>query len=150
MKDLGFSIREAVNEPIKEYNPGSPEKLSLKKKLEELSSNTYDIPIIINGQEIRTGDTGDCVMPHNHSHILAKYHKAGKKEVEMAIDSHYIELRKTDKSHDESLENRNLNKTPQQTEDYMFILYKYCGFDDILNEFWGSQSLRENSFQNKN
>ena len=87
MKDLGFSIREAVNEPIKEYNPGSPEKLSLKKKLEELSSNTYDIPIIINGQEIRTGDTGDCVMPHNHSHILAKYHKAGKKEVEMAIDS---------------------------------------------------------------
>ena len=79
MKDLGFSIREAVNEPIKEYNPGSPEKLSLKKKLEELSSNTYDIPIIINGQEIRTGDTGDCVMPHNHSHILAKYHKAGKK-----------------------------------------------------------------------
>ena len=35
MKDLGFSIREAVNEPIKEYNPGSPEKLSLKKKLEE-------------------------------------------------------------------------------------------------------------------
>ena len=68
--------------------------------------------------------------------------------LETAIDSHYIELRKTDKSHDESLENRNLNKTPQQTEDYMFILYKYCGFDDILNEFWGSQSLRENSFQN--
>ncbi len=68
--------------------------------------------------------------------------------LETVIDSHYIELRKTDKSHDESLENRNLNKTPQQTEDYMFILYKYCGLNEILDEFWGSQRIRENSFQN--
>ena len=87
MKELDFSIKEAVNEPIKDYLPGSEEKVSLKAKLKELSSTTFDIPIIINGQEIRTGDTGNCVMPHNHNHVLATYHKAGEKEVNMAIDS---------------------------------------------------------------
>ena len=85
MNELDFTIKEAVNEPIKDYKAGSPEKSSLKAQLEELKSQTFDIPIIINGEEIRTGDTGNCVMPHNHQHILATYHKAGEKEVEMAI-----------------------------------------------------------------
>ena len=87
MNELNFTIKEAVNEPIKGYRPGSPEKASLKSKLEELKSKEFNIPIIIGGKEIRTGDTGNCVMPHNHQHILATYHKAGEKEVEMAIDS---------------------------------------------------------------
>ena len=87
MKELDFTIREAVNEPIKEYRSNSPEKLSLKNKINELKSEVLDIPIIINGQEIRTGETGECVMPHNHKHVLAKYHKAGEKEVKMAIDN---------------------------------------------------------------
>ncbi len=87
MKELDFTIREAVNEPIKEYRSNSPEKLSLKNKINELKSEVFDIPIIINGQEIRTGETGECVMPHNHKHVLAKYHKAGEKEVKMAIDN---------------------------------------------------------------
>ena len=87
MNKLDFTIKEAVNEPIKAYLPGSPEKASLKTKLEELKSQTFDIPIIINGEEIRTGDTGNCVMPHDHQHILATYHKAGEKEIEMAINS---------------------------------------------------------------
>ena len=46
MKELDFSIKEAVNEPIKDYLPGSEEKASLKAKLKELSSTTFDIPII--------------------------------------------------------------------------------------------------------
>ena len=87
MKELDFTIREAVNEPIKEYRSNSPEKISLKNKINELKSEVFDIPIIINGQEIRTGETGKCVMPHNHKHVLAKYHKAGEKEVKMAIDN---------------------------------------------------------------
>ncbi|MBI45735.1 MAG: 1-pyrroline-5-carboxylate dehydrogenase [Candidatus Marinimicrobia bacterium] len=87
MNTLDFTIKEAVNEPIKDYLPGSAEKASLKDKLEELKSQTFDIPIIINGQEIRTGNTGNCVMPHDHQHILATYHKAGEKEIEMAINS---------------------------------------------------------------
>ena len=87
MNELDFTIKEAVNEPIKEYRAGSPEKLSLKDKINKLKSTVYDIPIIINGKEIRTGNTGNCVMPHNHKHILATYHKAGEKEVDMAINS---------------------------------------------------------------
>ena len=86
MENLDFKISEAVNEPIKEYLHGSSEKESLLKKLNEMSSYQYDIPIIINGQEIKTDDLGYCVMPHNHQHILASYHKAGPKEVEMAIE----------------------------------------------------------------
>ena len=52
MNELDFTIKEAVNEPIKGYTPGSSEKASLKAKLEELKSKTFDIPIIINGQKI--------------------------------------------------------------------------------------------------
>ena len=87
MNELNFPIKEAVNEPIKEYRAGSPEKISLKKKIEELKSKTFDIPIIIGGKEIRTGNTENCVMPHNHQHVLATYHKAGEKEIDMAINS---------------------------------------------------------------
>ena len=87
MNDLNFKIKEAINEPIKDYKPGSPEKISLKKKIEELKSQKIEIPIIINGKEIKTGNTGNCVIPHNHNHILATYHKAGEKEVNMAIES---------------------------------------------------------------
>jgi 1-pyrroline-5-carboxylate dehydrogenase len=87
MNELDFIIKEAVNEPIKDYLPGSPEKASLKDKLKELKSKTFDIPIIIGGKEIRTGNTENCVIPHNHQHVLATYHKAGEKEIDMAINS---------------------------------------------------------------
>ena len=76
-----------VNEPIMSYSPGSPEKESLKNKLEELKSTQVEIPLIITGKEIKTDITGTCVMPHNHQHVLATYHKAGEKEVHLAIES---------------------------------------------------------------
>ena len=76
-----------VNEPVRSYGKGSPEKASLKAKIEELSSQQFDIPIIIGGKEIQTNDTIECVMPHNHKHVLAKFHQAGEKEIKMAIDS---------------------------------------------------------------
>ena len=69
MTELNFKIREAVNEPIKDYKPGSDEKKFIKKTLEELKSEVIDIPIIINGQEISTNNTGK-VIPHNHKHVL--------------------------------------------------------------------------------
>tara|TARA_B100000945_G_scaffold319602_1_gene327185 strand:+ start:951 stop:2561 length:1611 start_codon:yes stop_codon:yes gene_type:complete len=78
---------KAVNEPIKEYLPGSDEKKSIKNQLEKMSSECIDIPIIIGGQEIRTNDLGECVMPHNHKHVLAHYHKASSIEVDMAINN---------------------------------------------------------------
>ena len=87
MSELNFPLREAVNEPIKDYIAGSKEKASLKKTLTELKSKVIDIPIIIDGKEITTNDTSKCVIPHDHKHILAYYHKAGEKEVLMAIES---------------------------------------------------------------
>ena len=75
------------NEPIKGYLPNSDEKLSLKNRLKEMSSEVIEIPIIINGKEIYTNDIGYSVMPHKHKHILAKYHKASINEVNQAIDS---------------------------------------------------------------
>ncbi len=59
-------IIKAVNEPIKSYAAGSPERASLQAKYDEMAAQTIEIPLIIGGQEIRTSDTENCVMPHDH------------------------------------------------------------------------------------
>jgi len=74
-----------VNEPIRSYAPGSPEKASLKARLAAMAGEVIDIPLIIGGQEIRTGDLGHAVMPHDHKHVLATYHQARPKDVAAAI-----------------------------------------------------------------
>ncbi|MBV66986.1 MAG: 1-pyrroline-5-carboxylate dehydrogenase [Candidatus Marinimicrobia bacterium] len=83
----GFKVPVPINEPIKDYAPNSEEKKSLVVKLNELSSKKVEIPIIIDGKEIKTGNTGNCIKPYDHAHILGTYHKAGEKEVKMAIES---------------------------------------------------------------
>ncbi|MDD2425446.1 MAG: L-glutamate gamma-semialdehyde dehydrogenase [Bacteroidales bacterium] len=75
------------NEPILEYLKGSKERVALEVELERQSNTVVEIPLIIDGKEIYTGNTSKVVMPHNHSHTLAIYHKAGEKEVQMAIDA---------------------------------------------------------------
>ncbi len=82
-----FNINLPKNEPIKSYAPGSPEKAALKKRIEELKNQVLEIPLIIGGKEIKTGNMADCVIPHDHQKVIGRYHKAGKKEVEMAIDA---------------------------------------------------------------
>ena len=82
-----FSVPFPDNDPIRSYEPGSRDKAILKKRMQELKSQVLDIPIIIGGKEIRTGNTDTCVMPHKHSHILGNYHKAGKEEVNLAIEA---------------------------------------------------------------
>jgi 1-pyrroline-5-carboxylate dehydrogenase len=79
------SVPKAVNEPIKDYAPGSPERASLKQMLEKLKSQTVEIPLIIGGKEVRTGNLVECRIPHNHAHLLGTYHKAGTEEIELAI-----------------------------------------------------------------
>ena len=74
-----------VNEPVKSYAPGSPEKAALKSRLKEMSNERIDIPIIIGGKEIRNGETAQSVMPHNHKHVLADWHKATSADVDKAI-----------------------------------------------------------------
>jgi len=75
------------NEPVLEYRPGSPEKRALKEALAELSSTQFEIPLVIGDQRIETGQMGKCVMPHDHGHLLASYHKAGPEQVQLAIDA---------------------------------------------------------------
>jgi 1-pyrroline-5-carboxylate dehydrogenase len=70
-----------------DYAPGSPEKAELKAKLAEMADEVVDIPLVIGGEEIRTGDTGNVVMPHDHGHVLGTYHKAGPEEIKKAIQA---------------------------------------------------------------
>ncbi len=82
-----FQVPVAVNEPVLSYEPGSPERETLKAELERMSSQQIEIPLIIGGKEVRTGDMAEQVIPHRHGHVLATNHKAGKKEVQQAIDA---------------------------------------------------------------
>jgi len=78
-------VPRAVNEPIKDYRPGSPERTALQLKLQELKDRELEIPLIIGGEEVRTGRMGECRIPHQHSHVLARYHQAGPAEIEQAV-----------------------------------------------------------------
>ena len=80
-------VPTAVNEPIKPYAPGSPERAELKARLASMATECVEIPLIIGGKEIRTGTTGRSVMPFKHSHVLAEYHMASPKHVQQAIDA---------------------------------------------------------------
>jgi 1-pyrroline-5-carboxylate dehydrogenase len=82
-----FRIPTPVNDPIRSYAPGTPERAALKETLSSMSGETLEIPLLIGGEEVRTGDTLDVVMPHSHGHVLAKAHKAGPEEVKRAIDA---------------------------------------------------------------
>jgi 1-pyrroline-5-carboxylate dehydrogenase len=76
-----------VNEPIKAYAPGSPERASLKARLSEMAGDKVDIPLFIGGKEVKTGSCARAVMPHDHSHVLADYHKASEQHVVQAVDA---------------------------------------------------------------
>jgi len=73
------------NEPVYSYAAGSPEKTALKAQLKKMLSETLEIPLIIGGKEVRTGNLADCRCPHDHNHLLAQYHKAGPDEIELAV-----------------------------------------------------------------
>jgi len=87
MPNAFFKIDKPPNEPIAAYGPGSVEKQTLKAKIAELKSARLDIPLVIGGEEIRTGQTAQCVCPHDHQHVLGEYHKAGQAQVDMAIEA---------------------------------------------------------------
>src|SRR5205823_14138718 len=82
---MSYRVPSPINEPIRSYAPGSNERQALKKKLAAMSAEKIEIPLIIGGKEVRTGDTGTQVMPHRHGHVIATWHKAGAKEVEQAV-----------------------------------------------------------------
>jgi 1-pyrroline-5-carboxylate dehydrogenase len=80
-----FRVPEPFNEPVLGYEPGSPERAALRQRLDELSGERLEIPLVIGGEEVETGDTFEAVMPHKRNHVLADVHKGGTAEVDRAI-----------------------------------------------------------------
>jgi len=89
--DFGFggtrSVPPPVNEPVKSYAPGSPERAELKTRLAEMARVRTHIPLVIGGREVRSGDTAKAVMPHDHAHVLADWQKASREHVVQAIEA---------------------------------------------------------------
>lgn len=86
-RNKAFEFTRPLNEAPLSYAPGSEEKKEIKLRLKEMASQVVDIPLIIGGKEILTGHVGEVRMPHNHEKVIARYHKAGKKEIEMAVEA---------------------------------------------------------------
>ena len=76
-----------VNEPVLPYAPGSAERAELKAKLAEMKEQVVEIPAVIDGEDVFTGDVAEVTMPHDHGHVIARYHKVGEAEAKRAIES---------------------------------------------------------------
>ena len=74
-----------ANEAVRAYAPGSAEREALKQRLASMAAERVDIPLIIGGQDVRTGDTAQAVMPHDHRHVLADWQRATADDVTRAI-----------------------------------------------------------------
>jgi 1-pyrroline-5-carboxylate dehydrogenase len=89
--DFGFNgtrrVPPPLNEPVKAYAPGSAERAELKARLTAMASERIEIPLVIAGKEVRSTETAQAVMPHDHGHVLANWHKAGKEHVAQAIEA---------------------------------------------------------------
>jgi len=82
-----FHVPIAVNEPVKGYAPGSPERDEVLEQYRNYYNGKADIPMYIGGQEVRTGDTVSIAPPHDHQHVVGQYHKASEKQVNQAIEN---------------------------------------------------------------
>jgi 1-pyrroline-5-carboxylate dehydrogenase len=82
-----FKVPHPINEPVKGYAPGSPERASLQAKTKEMAAQKIEIPLIIGGKEVRTGKLAKAVMPHDHGHVLAEVHLGGETEVKLAVEA---------------------------------------------------------------
>lgn len=80
-----FHVPKAVNEPVKSYAPNSPEKAAVLAAYQKMWNETIDVPNYIGEEEIRTGNTKNMTAPHDHQHVVGKYHLAEKAHIEKAI-----------------------------------------------------------------
>ena len=87
MNNSIVNVPNPVNEPIKEYKPGSPEKESVLSTYKRLKDSKTDVKMWIGGKFIESSQTSNMSPPHDHKHILGKYYLAEKKHVELAIKS---------------------------------------------------------------
>ena len=82
-----FNVPIAVNEPVKGYAPGSPEREELLATYKKMYASNIDIPMHINGKEVRTGNTKNVTPPHDHKHVVGQYHTADKSHINEAIET---------------------------------------------------------------
>ncbi len=87
MANANFIISRPSNEKVRIYESGSLDRQLLEAEIERLSNAVIDIPLIINGEEIRTSEKLPCTMPHDHQKIIGYYYAAGEAETQMAIEA---------------------------------------------------------------
>jgi len=80
-----FEVPIAVNEPVKSYAPGSPERKEVLETYKKMYDSKVEVPLYINGKEVKTEETATMSPPHEHKHVLGTYYKATKNNVEEAI-----------------------------------------------------------------
>ncbi|MGO1585109.1 MAG: aldehyde dehydrogenase family protein, partial [Mesonia sp.] len=82
-----FQVPPAVNEPIKSYAPGTPEREEVLLMYKDMYNTKVDVPLYIGSEEVRTKNTATIHPPHDHKHNLGVYHLAEKKHINKAIDA---------------------------------------------------------------
>lgn len=82
-----FNVPAPVNEPVKSYAPGSPERKELQQALKDARATQLDVPMYIGSEEVRTGKTRPMSPPHDHQHILGHFHEGDASHVEQAINA---------------------------------------------------------------
>ena len=82
-----FKVPVAVNEPVLSYAPGSKERENVLKAYKSMYNSTIEVPMYIDGKNIKTGQTQTMSPPHDHKHIVGTYHTANQADVELAISS---------------------------------------------------------------
>jgi 1-pyrroline-5-carboxylate dehydrogenase len=87
MSDGFFRTPAPHNEAVKDYAPGDSQRSKIQEQIKTFRSSPLEIPLIIDGKEVRTGQTQNAIEPHRHRQVLAKVHQAGEKEVQMAVES---------------------------------------------------------------
>ena len=75
------------NEPINDYAPGSPERERLQRRVQQMSDERLEIPLVIGGKDVTTGELKQAVMPHDKEHVLADVHQGNAEHVQLAIDA---------------------------------------------------------------
>ena len=82
-----FKVPVAVNEPVLSYAPGSKERENVLKAYKSMYNSTIEVPMYIDGKNIKTGQTQTMSPPHDHKHIIGTYHTANQADIELAISS---------------------------------------------------------------
>ena len=82
-----FRVPTPVNEPVRSYAPGSPERLELQERLRRMQSERLAVPMVIGGKDVSGGETFEAVMPHRKAHVLADVAKGSAEHVQQAIDA---------------------------------------------------------------